>query len=87
MILDSGTSLLYFPDAVVAYIASLFQPPAWYNAQSNTYVVRCDARAPRVGVRIGGRSFFMSEDDLMNRGPGAVGGPGVGAGNGTFSSS
>ena len=82
MIIDSGSSLLYFPDVVAEYIANLFVPPATYNWMSNTYIVACSARAPRVGVRIGGRSFFMSEDDLMNRGPGAVGGSSVGAGSG-----
>jgi hypothetical protein len=49
---------------------------------SNTYIVSCTALAPRVGVIIGGRTFFISEDDLMNRGPGAVGGGNVGAANG-----
>jgi hypothetical protein len=79
MIIDSGTSLLYFPDAVSAYIASLFVPPARYNANLNTYLVSCTAVAPRVGVRIAGQTYFISEDDLMNRGPGAVGGASAGA--------
>ncbi|KAH7069869.1 aspartic peptidase domain-containing protein [Paraphoma chrysanthemicola] len=82
MIIDSGSSLIYFPSAVAEYIASLFVPPATYNWVSNTYIVRCTAQAPRVGVKIGGRSFFLSEDDLMNRGPNAVGGENVGAGPG-----
>ncbi|KAF2026603.1 LUC7-domain-containing protein [Setomelanomma holmii] len=78
MIIESGTSLLYFPD----HVASLFIPPTKYNAYSNTYIVSYTAKAPRVGVRIGGRRFFMSEDDRMTRGPGAVGGANVGAGKG-----
>jgi hypothetical protein len=79
MIIDSGSSLNYFPDNVATYIGSLFVPPARYNADYNTWLVPCTARAPRVGVRIGGQSYFMSEDDLMNRGPGAVGGAEAGA--------
>ena len=82
MIIDSGTSLLYFPDEIAAYIASLFVPAARYVADTNTYVVACSARPPRVGVRIGGQSYFLSEADLMNKGPGAVGGSYVGAGTG-----
>ncbi|EAT80295.2 hypothetical protein SNOG_12482 [Parastagonospora nodorum SN15] len=82
MIIDSGTSLLYFPDEIASYIASLFDPPARYISSTNTYVVLCTARAPRVGVRIGGQSYFISEADLMNKGPGAVGGSYVGAGTG-----
>ncbi|KAH5574061.1 hypothetical protein HBI26_145770 [Parastagonospora nodorum] len=82
MIIDSGTSLLYFPDEIASYIASLFDPPARYISSTNTYVVLCTARAPRVGVRIGGQSYFISEVDLMNKGPGAVGGSYVGAGTG-----
>jgi hypothetical protein len=79
MIIDSGTSLNYFPDAVATYIASLFSPPARYNSDYNTWLVACTAKAPRVGVRIAGQSYFMSQDDLMNKGPGAVGGAGAGA--------
>jgi hypothetical protein len=82
MIIDSGTSLLYFPDKIAQYIGSLFIPPARYNPDTNTYIVNCTAQAPRVGVRIGGQSYFLSEDDLMDRGPGAVGGQSVGAGRG-----
>jgi hypothetical protein len=82
MIIDSGTSLLYFPDEIAQYISSLFSPPARYNSDTNTYIVNCTAKAPRVGVRIGGNSYFLSEDDLLNRGPGAVGGQYVGASRG-----
>lgn len=82
MLLDSGTSLLYFPDNIAAYIASLFSPPARYNSQTNTYIVSCTAAAPRIGVIISGHSYFISEEDLMNKSPGAVGGSNVGAGKG-----
>ncbi|KAE8855087.1 hypothetical protein PTNB29_09338 [Pyrenophora teres f. teres] len=81
-ILDSGSSLLYLPDNIADHVASLFSPPAVFNANAGTWVVACDAAAPRVGIVIDGQSFFISEDDLMNRGPGAVGGPGVGASQG-----
>ncbi|KAH7397354.1 aspartic peptidase domain-containing protein, partial [Pyrenochaeta sp. MPI-SDFR-AT-0127] len=79
MIFDSGSSLLYLPNAITDYIASLFDPPAKYNASSDLFIVPCNASAPRVGIIIGGKSFYIHEDDLMNKSPGAVGGPGVGA--------
>lgn len=79
MIVDSGASLLYIPDQIADYIASLFNPPARYVPYSGLYITACDAAAPRVGVIIAGTSFFIATDDLMNRSPGAVGGPGVGA--------
>lgn len=72
MIIDSGSSLNRFPDALADYIASLFVPPAVYSATSDTYQVPCTASAPRVGVVVGGRSFWINEIDLMNKSPGAV---------------
>jgi hypothetical protein len=78
--LDSGTTLIYLPTDVADAIGSLFSPPAVFNDLSQLYIVPCDAAAPRVGVIVGGKSFFISVDDLMNRGPGSVGGAGVGAG-------
>jgi hypothetical protein len=77
---DSGTSLLYLPDQITDYIASLFVPRAQMNPQTGVYIVKCDAVAPRVGIVLGGTTFFIHEDDLLNRGPGAVGGPSYGAG-------
>lgn len=79
MIIDSGSSLMYLPDAIAQYIATLFVPAARYDANYNTYLVPCTARAPRVGIKIGGQSYFLADDDLMNRGPGAVGGAYAGA--------
>jgi hypothetical protein len=82
VIVDSGTSLNYFPDEIAQYIANQFTPPARYDSDYNTYLVPCTASAPRVGVRIGGQSYFMAADDLLNRGPGSVGGPEAGAQDG-----
>ena len=59
------------------HIASLFIPPALFAPDENAYFVPCSAAAPRVGVVIEGRSFYIHADDLMNRAPGAVGDGGV----------
>lgn len=82
IIVDSGTTLIYLPDRIADYIASLFQPAATYNANTGLYIVSCQAIVPAVGVNIAGTSFFISADDLLNRGSGAVGGTGTGAGAG-----
>lgn len=83
IIVDSGTTLIYLPDRVADYVASLFQPPATFNTNSQLYLVNCTATAPRVGVTVAGKTYFISTDDLMNRGSGSVGGAAVGAGTGT----
>lgn len=82
IIVDSGTTLIYLPDRIADYVASLFQPAASYNANSGLYIVNCAAVAPRVGVTVAGTTYYISADDLMNRGSGAVGGSGTGAGVG-----
>ncbi|KAH9876684.1 hypothetical protein J1614_003816 [Plenodomus biglobosus] len=78
-IIDSGSSLIYAPDPIADYIAASFVPPATFNARSGMWIVKCNAEAPRVGIVIAGRAFWIAEDDLMNRGAGAVGGAGMGA--------
>ncbi|KAF1953788.1 acid protease [Byssothecium circinans] len=77
MVIDSGCTLLYFPDDIADRIASLFVPKAVFAENSNTYLVPCSAAPPRVGVVVAGRSFYVHPDDLMNKAPGAVGGGGV----------
>lgn len=67
MILDSGSTLLYLPDATADYIASLFSPPARYVPASNTYITSCDALQPRLGVVIGGQTFFVNPEDMLSR--------------------
>lgn len=79
IIVDSGTTLIYLPDQIADYVASLFSPPAVLNPYSGLYIVSCTAAAPRVGVTIAGQTYFISTDDLMNRGSGAVGGASAGA--------
>ncbi|KAF2870317.1 aspartic peptidase domain-containing protein [Massariosphaeria phaeospora] len=67
MIVDSGATLNYFPDAVASAIANAFSPPATYSVALNIYTVPCTALAPRVGVIIAGKTFFIHEADLMDR--------------------
>jgi hypothetical protein len=82
IIVDSGTTLIYLPDRIADYIASLFVPAATFNVDTQLYIVNCNALAPRVGVTISGKTYFISTADLMNTSPGSVGGSSVGAGPG-----
>ncbi|OAL52452.1 acid protease [Pyrenochaeta sp. DS3sAY3a] len=77
-ILDAGSSLLYLPMPITDTIANAFIPRAVFDPETKLYVVPCSAAAPRVSIIIGGSPFWMSEDDLMNKGPGAVGGTAIG---------
>lgn len=77
MLIDSGSTLMYLPDATADYIASLFSPHAAFSSSTNTYIVPCSASPPNVGVIIGGKSFFINPDDLMNKAPNALGGGGL----------
>ncbi|KAL6709891.1 hypothetical protein ACN47E_000676 [Coniothyrium glycines] len=81
-IIDSGSSLIYLPDTIADRIANSFIPKARFNPQSQMYIVKCNARAPQMGVVVGGTTFWVNEEDLMNKGIDAVGGPGLGAGEG-----
>ncbi|KAJ4313704.1 hypothetical protein N0V94_006822 [Neodidymelliopsis sp. IMI 364377] len=74
IIVDSGTTLIYLPDRIADYIASLFVPAATFNVNTQLYIVNCNALAPRVGVTIAGKTYFISTADLMNTSPGSVGG-------------
>jgi hypothetical protein len=72
MVIDSGTTLMYLPDAVADYAASLFDPPAVFSTASNLYVVSCNAQAPSIAIIISGQPFYIDERDLLN-GANAVG--------------
>ncbi|KAH7109266.1 aspartic peptidase domain-containing protein [Dendryphion nanum] len=73
-ILDSGTTLVYLPPEISAYIASSFDPPGFYNSVAGMHIVECNAKVPVVGVIIAGRTFWMDERDLLGNGSGEGGG-------------
>lgn len=70
MIVDSGSSLMYLPDEIADYLASLFSPRAVYSATSGLYTLSCSALAPKLGVVIGGETFWMDQRDLVTPGNG-----------------
>jgi len=66
VIIDSGTTLMYLPDLLVDYIALLFSPPAFINPYNGLYMAICDSIAPRFGVIISGKTFYVNPEDLLN---------------------
>ncbi|KAH6655318.1 aspartic peptidase domain-containing protein [Truncatella angustata] len=64
MIVDTGTTLAYFPRDVADNISSLFSPPAEYYG-SGTYVVQCDAIPPTVEIGIGGKKLRIDPSSLI----------------------
>jgi hypothetical protein len=59
-IVDSGTTLIYAPSAMAKAINSQFIPPST-DGQS----VSCNAVAPSVGVKIGGKTFTINPADMI----------------------
>ncbi|KAL1897932.1 hypothetical protein Sste5346_003784 [Sporothrix stenoceras] len=55
-IVDSGTSPNFVPVVAAIPINNLFDPPARFNQTLNYFVVDCDAKAPFVAYRIGGKT-------------------------------
>lgn len=64
-IVDSGTTLNYFPTADADQFNALFDPPAVYSADFGAYIVPCDATPPELGITIGGETFYHNPSDLV----------------------
>lgn len=65
VVIDSGTSLVYAPNAVADAVAAAFSPPATYNENVGTWYVSCNATAPIFGVSISQKIFFVNGEDLV----------------------
>jgi hypothetical protein len=69
VVLDTGTTLSYLPANIANAINRSFDPPAQTNPQGGNIMVRCNAKAPKVAVRIGGKQvWFDPKDIIMNLG-------------------
>ncbi|KAK8065291.1 hypothetical protein PG997_012038 [Apiospora hydei] len=67
MLVDTGTTLTYFPADVAQTINSLFVPPAEYGG-TGIFAVRCDAVPPKVEIGIGGKAIPMHPSVAANVG-------------------
>ena len=67
VIIDSGTTVNYLPANIADSVNKLFDPPATYNTQIGYYTVKCDAKAPQFGVKIGSEIFYVNPLDMIIR--------------------
>ncbi|KAF2433961.1 acid protease [Tothia fuscella] len=68
-IVDSGTTLAYLPTNVAKTLNGLFTPKARLDPSQGAYVVNCNAKAPSLGVKIGGTTFNINPADMVLRDP------------------
>jgi len=66
-IVDSGTTLAFLPGHVAAAYAAQFSPKAEYDALTGQYWVPCNSTVPPFGIAVGGKQFFLSQEDLLQK--------------------
>ncbi|KAF7165780.1 hypothetical protein CNMCM5623_009859 [Aspergillus felis] len=64
-LVDSGTTMNYYPNFIADAVNAAFIPPAEYNDDEGAYVVDCNAKAPVHGVTIGGSTFYINSTDMI----------------------
>ncbi|KAJ5573962.1 uncharacterized protein N7459_008389 [Penicillium hispanicum] len=64
-IVDSGTTLNYYPTSIANAVNDAFDPPATYSDDEGAYVVDCNATAPTHGITIGGTTFTINPLDMI----------------------
>ncbi|CAL3966193.1 unnamed protein product [Diplocarpon coronariae] len=65
VIIDSLATLIWLPSATANHVASLFSPPAIWDADVYGYAVPCDALAPTIAVKIRGVVLPLDRRDLI----------------------
>ncbi|KAJ6016079.1 hypothetical protein N7540_010670 [Penicillium herquei] len=64
-IVDSGTTLNYYPTSIANEVNNAFDPPAVYSDDEGAYIVDCDATPPTHGITIGGTTFTINPLDMI----------------------
>jgi hypothetical protein len=67
-IVDTGTTLVYFPADLTQAINEAFDPPSVFEQSSGLWENYCDAVAPDVSFTIGGKNFKISAAELLLQG-------------------
>ncbi|KAF1915053.1 aspartic peptidase domain-containing protein [Ampelomyces quisqualis] len=67
MAVDSTTSVIRVPHKVAKYTALLFRTPLKLDPATGLYRVSCEGFAPRFGIRINEKTFFIPTSDLRKR--------------------
>jgi hypothetical protein len=63
VIVDTGTTMTFLPQNIIqAYVNQI---PGRKTKQDGSYWAECDAKLPKFGVTIGGKTFYLAEEDLM----------------------
>ncbi|KAE9368001.1 acid protease [Stipitochalara longipes BDJ] len=65
MIVDSGTPWNVLPPVTADALNALFVPPAVFDPDFGYNIVNCNAKAPWLGVKIGGEIFYHNGADLV----------------------
>jgi hypothetical protein len=71
-IVDSGTTLVYLPTSLAKTINGLFSPKATLDSSQGVYTVNCNAKAPALGVKIGGTTFQINAKDMILSDPSGI---------------
>ncbi|KAJ7348652.1 acid protease [Mycena albidolilacea] len=64
-VLDTGTTVNFFPSPVAAAYAAKFSPPAVVDPDTGLYTIACNATVPDFAVTIGGKSFSIHKRDQI----------------------
>jgi Eukaryotic aspartyl protease len=64
-IVDSGTTLNYFPTSAANAFNAAFDPPAVFSDTDGFYYVDCNAKKPALDIIIGGTKFDTNPLDLI----------------------
>ncbi|KAJ6526493.1 acid protease [Mycena vulgaris] len=64
-VLDTGTTVNFFPSPVAAAYAAQFSPPAMVDPKSGLYTIACNAIVPDFAVTIGGKTFPIDKRDQI----------------------
>jgi hypothetical protein len=64
-IVDSGNFVNYLAPRTAEAVAKDFSPPGVWNATSGLYQVPCDAKPPRFGITLGGKTFWLRDEDMV----------------------
>ncbi|KAF7712948.1 Acid protease [Penicillium ucsense] len=64
-IIDSGTTLNFYPTEFANQVNAAFNPPAVYDSSQGAYVVDCHAKPPKHGVTINGKTFHINPLDMI----------------------
>lgn len=63
VILDTGTTMSLLPTGLL--VAYFRQIPGGFLQAQGTYWALCNAKLPKLGVTIGGKTFYFRDEDIM----------------------